>query len=103
MATGLQVFDANGACVFDTSDRLSRFIGEYRNSPRGVSAPTAGSLTVQVSAGAKVWFYANLDPERIGNHQAHPAFSLSGNVISWNYLWGERNFCIPFVLTYGEY
>ena len=101
MATGLQVFDASGREIFGGADRVARYLGEYRNSGRGISASKRGAFTVPLSSGAKVWFYVVTDPERVGNYSTMPRFSQQGNVISWEYIGGTFN--IPFTMTYGEY
>lgn len=100
MPQGLQVWDATGRIVLDTSNRVTKIVGRVYLS--GV----AGSLIVPGLLGNNVFFNFNPDPYSARIDNAFPAITLSGQTVAWSY---PRNYytqdgpAITGWLTYGLY
>lgn len=83
MAQGLQVFDAAGNIIFDTSDRVGRVLGLIR-----INAGDTGSFTPTGFTNGQVFASFQRDQTWItGNTSqfvgALPVISISGNTIFW--------------------
>lgn len=92
MATGLQVFNADGSLAMNTSDRIAKVLGS-------VSVGANGSLYVPLLTGNTPFFfvYANQAPSTVTG--GLPNVSFSGGTISWNYPGGA----LPCTIIYGVY
>ena len=77
MGIGLQVFDANGNTVMDTSTRLGRVLGIAV-----ITAGVSGSLTNNGFYEGTPFFQAMGD---YGSRVVGPALSVSGNTLSWSW------------------
>lgn len=107
MAAGLQIYDSSGVLVIDTSERLSRFLGTYRNGTDGVSAPYSGQTILPIYPTNNLWWA----PKFLGRGTtsplvaAYPVFTLNGTNLSWVYSLKPMNgtFNVPFILFYGVY
>lgn len=83
MAQGLQVFDASGNVIFDTSDRVGRVLGLIR-----VNAGNSGSFTVTGYTNGTIFASFQRDQTWItGNTSqfvgAIPVVHVSGPTITW--------------------
>ena len=83
MAQGLQVFDASGNIILDTSDRVGRILGFQR-----IESGTSGSITPTGYTNGTLFFSFQRDASWItGNTNARlpglPIFTISGGTISW--------------------
>ena len=100
MAIGLQVFDASGREIFGGADRLARVLGEYRNAPKGTSAPSSGQFSIPNQATTSPWFFIRYLGDYAWNDR-FANFSINGSIVSWVY--GSGGFNRPFIMTYGAY
>ncbi|MCD9005241.1 hypothetical protein LDO31_03130 [Luteimonas sp. XNQY3] len=101
MPAGLEAWDAQGRIVVDLTDRLTQYLGEAV-----VTAGVNGSVSVpQTGAGNSVWA-AFISGSVIDRSRVTPAFSVSGNTISWAWpanLAGSGLIAVGGVVKFGRY
>ena len=92
MAQGLQVFDDNGICILDVTDRLCRLLGSRATGTQ------SGSFTVTGLSGNKLFAFL------VGTHTPCD-LTVSGGKVTWRY----ADFAIAAnmppngVIIYGSY
>ena len=92
MAQGLQVFDDNGICILDVTDRLCRLLGSRATGTQ------SGSFTVTGLSGNKLFAFL------VGPHTPCD-LTVSGGKVTWRY----ADFAIAAnmppngVIIYGSY
>ena len=93
MPSGLQVWNAAGALVFDTPDRMSRIIGITT-----IGATDSGSIALPTGMGDYWWFTFPSD----GTGFYTPVITVSGSMLSYNpaTIFGPAKDC---TLIYGVY
>lgn len=101
MAQGLQIWDENGNLTFDTSLDTCEYLGEF------TTTTTNGSFVVSGNCHENIWIIissrSNSNENGYGKGGQMPAFSISGNTISWNfpnYNTNQKSIC---VVSYGSY
>ncbi len=93
MTAALRIRDESGNITFDFSDRFARIIGEQE-----VKTMT-GSVTVDATFGGAIWYQFHPSSDSV----YAPAFSVSGNVISWVFNSPSINILPDGILIYGRY
>lgn len=80
MAAGLQIWDANGVLVSDTTMRWGRFLGVV-NIPKPTGNASGSVVDAGLSTGEPFWFCFGAT----GDWVIQPAISVSGNTLSWSF------------------
>lgn len=97
MSYGLQVFDATGAILVDTNDRLGKILGSVSvgSSPGSISVP-------DFSLGTPFYFLRANSPQQ-GSFP--PTITISGATISWSTPSGYNSYWdrTPGTIFYGIY
>lgn len=73
MPTGLQIFDASGNAIVDTTSRLGRIIGSVSVSGANPSGTATNS---KLTEGTPFYFLA-------GGNQGQPTVAFSGSNMNW--------------------
>lgn len=95
MAVGLRQRDPSGNLLVDITTRLPRIMGRV-----AVAAGVDGSVNVPLSGTNEIFYYfCAVNPPN--TYAAAPQFSVSGNVLSWQFL-GTRG-ATGGELNYGRY
>lgn len=81
MAAGLQLWDASGNLVLDTSHRVARIIGVIQLNGSNGSLPIDSRLLT----GGFVSFQGDSYMGYSSGGLIKPQFSLSGGILSWSY------------------
>lgn len=76
MAAGLQVFDEQGVCIFDTSHRIGKILGS-------MTVSKDGSIYVSLPQGNQLFFIITAINGNFG--ELKPTFSVDGGNLSWVY------------------
>lgn len=92
MAAGLQVWDANGDQIVDTTTRLGRIIGITTISTN------TGSINDADFADGTPFFIAT--PTNVSSPSFGPKLSMSGTTLSWDF---EGRTVSSHRLVYGVY
>lgn len=79
MVAGLQIWDAAGALVLDTSTRVGTLVGSV--DTKGVN----GSLTVPATLAGAALFFARQTRFPLGLAYIYPNISLAAGTLSWIY------------------
>lgn len=92
MAQGLQVFDDNGICILDVTDRLCRLLGSRATGTQ------SGSFTVTGLSGNKLFAFL------VGTHTPCD-LTVSGGKVTWRYADFALAANMPpnGVIIYGSY
>lgn len=94
MSQGLQVFNASGQVIFNTSDRLTRIIGS-------ASLSGNGSMVVpEFATGAGFYFMFALEEYAPGVPRQFPRITISGTTLSWDTPGTPH---VPGLVFYGVY
>ena len=102
MPQGLQVFDENGNCVLDITDRITKYCGSVKVNG------TSGSLTNEMLREGDLWYvFKDIvtpnDPVEINNIvYVGPVVEKRGNVLSWTYSNSPKQ-CLRGTILYGVY
>jgi hypothetical protein len=98
MAEGLQIWDAQGQLVFDTTTRNTRILGIV---DIGTGAATGSVTNAGFAEGTPFWFCTALSfSTNLGDYIISPTFSVSGNTLTWNWHSMPRRSCR---LIFGTY
>lgn len=102
MPQGLQVFDENGACVLDVTDRLVKYLGVVQING------TNGSITNDELSDGDLWYYPlniKTPPLTPSIHTEYhmPTITKNGKSISWDYGSYPADKRLSMVLLYGVY
>lgn len=102
MPQGLQVFDENGNCILDITDRITKYCGSVEVNG------TSGSLTNEILREGELW-YVFKDIVRPQGKQAlknivyiGPVVEKKGNVLTWTYS-SKPEQCLRGTILYGVY
>ena len=99
MSQGLQVWDAGGTLVMDTTTRVATLVGRVTTgtSSGSVSNPALGK-------GVPIYF-AVLDQSAQTNSywQYYPSFSISGTTLSWSFSDNYPQYRASLIVTYGYF
>lgn len=92
MAQGLQVFDTNGSCTLDVTDRLCRLLGSH------ATGAAQGSFTVSGLNGNSLFAFL------VGT-KAPCDLTINNGTISWQYGSPAIIYNMPLngVIIYGSY
>lgn len=95
MPQGLEIWDANGNKVFDTSSRLGKVVGVITVTTWG-----SGSVTVDPGLGSIFTAIQSLDfLPRTGSQ-----ITITGNTINWSYQSARgMTQAMPHLIFYGIY
>lgn len=102
MPQGLQVFDENGVCVLDVTDRLVKYLGVVQING------TNGSITNNELSDGDLWYYPlniKTPPPTPAIHTEYhmPTITKNGESISWDYGSYPADKRLSMVLLYGVY
>lgn len=102
MPQGLQVFDENGVCVLDVTDRLVKYLGVVQING------TNGSITNDELSDGDLWYYPlniKTPPLTPSIHTEYhmPTITKNGKSISWDYGSYPADKRLSMVLLYGVY
>lgn len=102
MPQGLQVFDENGVCVLDVTDRLVKYLGVVQING------TNGSITNNELSDGDLWYYPlniKTPPPTPSIHTEYhmPTITKNGKSISWDYGLYPADKRLSMVLLYGVY
>lgn len=102
MPQGLQVFDENGVCVLDVTDRLVKYLGVVQING------TNGSITNNELSDGDLWYYPlniKTPPPTPAIHTEYhmPTITKNGKSISWDYGLYPADKRLSMVLLYGVY
>jgi len=95
MPAGLQVWDATGALVLDTSTIVARVLGSITTSDLSGSLTDAGFLT-----GNPFWAVATSQPWYF-NALLHESISVTGSTLAWDFTAGFVGPGGTFTIIYG--
>ncbi len=102
MPQGLQVFDEQGNCTLDITDRITKYCGSVEVNG------TSGSLTNEILREGELW-YVFKDIVRPQGKQAlknivyiGPVVEKKGNVLTWTYS-NKPEQCLRGTILYGVY
>lgn len=99
MPQGLQVFDANGNVILDTSSFAARFLGSWQ-SPSYRSA-TSGTIQMVGLSGSQPFYFASLTFNPTTNYRApYVTLSHSGETLTWRF-YSENGLAGSFFLIWG--
>lgn len=78
---GLQIFDAAGNCVVDTSVSFTQVLGEQMMST------ATGHIDVQCPDGARIWFYQfdTASGNKTSDYSLPVKITVNGKGIDWAY------------------
>jgi len=97
MAIGLRQRDPSGNILVDITTRLPRIMGRV-----DLSAGVNGSVSVPASGTNPIFYWFNASTTQ-PDYNTSPRFSVSGDVISWQYVSGISLYNRGGVLVYGRY
>lgn len=102
MPQGLQVFDENGVCVLDVTDRIVKYLGVIEING------TNGSITNDELSKGDLWYYPlniKMPPPTPSIHTEYhmPIITKNGKNISWDYGSYPADKRLSMVLLYGVY
>lgn len=102
MPQGLQVFDENGVCVLDVTDRLVKYLGVVQ-----INGTNGGITNGELSDG-DLWYYPlniKTPPLTPSIHTEYhmPTITKNGKSISWDYGSYPADKRLSMVLLYGVY
>jgi hypothetical protein len=99
MAAGLQVWDASGNIMLDTTSRMTRVLGSFSIA----AGQAAGSVTNAALSSGEPWIFASVvHPGGAGSGGAASTFSFSGNTLSWTKN-GIASYSDTIFVIYGVY
>lgn len=93
MTGGLRIRDASGNITFDFTERFARIIGQQEIKT------VSGFVTVDGTYGGNIWYQYH----PVAGTTFSPAFSVSGNTISWVFNTSSPNILPDGLLIYGRY
>jgi len=96
MPQGLQIWDALGNSVIDTTTRLGRYLGATS------TGTINNSITdIRFSTGVPFWFINSKGT--IAEYNIAPSVTFTNNILSWD--WGTLplKYRIDSILIYGVY
>lgn len=102
MPQGLQVFDEQGNCTLDITDRITKYCGSVKVDG------TSGSLTNEILREGELWYVFKdivmpKNKQKIDNIvYAGPVVKKRGNVLTWTYSNNPEQ-CLHGTILYGVY
>lgn len=103
MPQGLQVFDENGNCVLDITDRITKYCGSFKVNG------TSGSLTNEILREGELWYVFKDIAEPKDSKPAisnivyvGPVIEKRGNRLTWTYS-NPPEQCLHGTILYGVY
>lgn len=103
MPQGLQVFDENGNCVLDITDRITKYCGSFKVNG------TSGSLTNEILREGELWYVFKDIAEPKDSKPAisnivyvGPVIEKRGNRLTWTYS-NPPDQCLHGTILYGVY
>lgn len=82
MAYGLQVFNASGSVVMDSTTRCGRVMGTFS------TGTSNGSVNITPPGSSTLWAALVSPKADIGDGSGAPGLSISGTTISWTFSTG---------------
>lgn len=99
MSQGLQIWDAGGALVMDTTTRVATLVG------RVATGTSNGSVSNAALAKGVPIYFTVLDQSAQTNPywQYYPSFFISGTTLSWSFSDKYPQYRASLIVTYGYF